>query len=76
MLKSAIMENSQHSINSFRLFYIDESNQVKISYEIMRCQGYLFKVVVGTKVSLVMFNVFCPLSLTDITLDEIPTKIK
>ena len=36
------------SIN-FNCFTIDESNQVKISREIMRCQGYFFKIALGTR---------------------------
>ena len=34
------------SIN-FGCFAIDESNQVKISREIMRCQGYFLKIALG-----------------------------
>ena len=42
------------SIN-FNCFTIDESNQVKISGEIMRCQGYFLKIALGTR--LVIFKV-------------------
>ena len=36
------------SIN-FDCFTIDESNQVKISREIMRLQGYFYKIAIGTR---------------------------
>ena len=35
---------------NFNCFTIDESDQVKISREIMRCEGYFFKIALGTRV--------------------------
>ena len=35
---------------NFNCFTIDESNQVKISREIMRCQGCFLKIALGTRV--------------------------
>ena len=43
------------SIN-FNCFTIDESNQVKVSRKIMRCQGYFFKIALGTR--LIFFSIF------------------
>ena len=34
---------------NFDCFTIDESNQVKISRVIMRCQGYFLKIALGTR---------------------------
>ena len=48
--KSAIMENTRHRINQFQLFYFDKSNQIKFSREIIRYQGYFFKIALGTRV--------------------------
>ena len=45
---------TRHRINWLQLFYIDELNQIKISYEIMRCQGYFFKIVLRDKCVLLL----------------------
>ena len=45
------------SIN-FDCFAIEESNQVKISCVIMRCQGYFLKIALGTRLDiLTLFDV-------------------
>ena len=46
------MENHGTAEINFDCFAIDESNQVKISREIMRCQGYFFKIDLGTRLRL------------------------
>ena len=46
---SAIIENHGIASINFDCFTIDESNQVKISRKIMRCQGYFLKIALGTR---------------------------
>ena len=41
------------SIN-FKCFTIDELNQVKVSHEIMRCQGYFLKIALGTRAKILL----------------------
>ena len=49
LFKSAITENSRFCINYFDFFTIYQSNQIKISRKIIRCQVYFFKIALRTR---------------------------
>ena len=38
-------------MENFDCFTTDQSNQIKISREIMRCQGYFLKIALGTRLA-------------------------